>query len=195
MLFGRSLFQSILTRLDQEQPEETASASEPAFRVTGLPAGFVAAVEVAESQQRADDAYRAFQADAVPGSGEHSGEPAAGQTGDDEKTAPADRPAAAPDVLEASAPREIQDAAMPARFERLTQAQVEEDLGLLATDDQDSLAEKRRRFARDNHPDRVHPQFRDRATIRMTLANAAVDRALRLGATNPFFDRPGRRSR
>lgn len=179
MLFGRSLFDSILTRLDHEQPEEPTTAPEPAFRVNGLPAGFVATVEVAESEHRAGDAYRAFQADAVP------------DFDDDERRLPA---GPAFDPMEPTERPEAEDAGMPARFERLTEAQVIEDLGLSPTDDAEVLAEKRRRFARDNHPDRVHPQLRDRATIRMTLANAAVDRAMRGGHASAFFDSPGRKS-
>ena len=41
------------------------------------------------------------------------------------------------------------------------------------------IREKRRAFARGNHPDRVGEEFRDAATIRMTIANRLVEAALR----------------
>lgn len=37
----------------------------------------------------------------------------------------------------------------------------------------------RRRFAKDNHPDRVAPGVREQATRRMTIANSLIDEALR----------------
>lgn len=43
----------------------------------------------------------------------------------------------------------------------------------------DDLARARRGFAFDNHPDRVAPHLRDRAIIRMQVANMLVDEALR----------------
>ncbi|MBB2972030.1 hypothetical protein [Mesorhizobium sp. RMAD-H1] len=40
------------------------------------------------------------------------------------------------------------------------------------------LAQIRRRFAALNHPDRVAPHLRERASDRMKIANALIDRAL-----------------
>ncbi|KXF79545.1 hypothetical protein ATN84_04370 [Paramesorhizobium deserti] len=40
------------------------------------------------------------------------------------------------------------------------------------------LAQIRRRFAARNHPDRVAPHLRERASDRMKIANALIDRAL-----------------
>lgn len=41
----------------------------------------------------------------------------------------------------------------------------------------DELSVLRRRFAMLNHPDRTRPEDRDRATARMTIANAMIDAA------------------
>jgi hypothetical protein len=41
------------------------------------------------------------------------------------------------------------------------------------------LAQARRAFAFDNHPDRVAPHLRDHAIIRMQVANMLIDEALR----------------
>ncbi len=41
------------------------------------------------------------------------------------------------------------------------------------------IRERRRAFARENHPDRVPEEFREQATIRMTTANRLVEAALR----------------
>ena len=37
----------------------------------------------------------------------------------------------------------------------------------------------RRQFARGNHPDRVPPPLRERATRRMVIANTLIDQALK----------------
>jgi hypothetical protein len=148
MLFGKSVFQSILTRLHHEAPEEDPVAEEPAFRISGLNASFAAPIETAEAPLRASHAYLALLAD----------RPA--------ETVPAPKPDAPPEK--------------PACLTRLSEAEVEEDLALLITDTSEVLAEKRRSFAKLNHPDRVHPEFRREATIRMTIANMLVDRAQRL---------------
>ena len=41
------------------------------------------------------------------------------------------------------------------------------------------LTEKRRLFARANHPDRAPTEFRDNATIRMKIANMLIDETVR----------------
>jgi hypothetical protein len=152
MLFGKSVFQSILTRLDHEAPDEEPVAEEPSFRISGLNAGFVAPIETAEAPVRASNAYLDLLADL----------PAA------DEAAPAT-------VQEPHAPPP-----MPAFLARLSEAEVEEDLALELTDTSEVLAEKRRSFAKLNHPDLIHPDFRRQATIRMTIANMLVDRAQRL---------------
>ena len=53
------------------------------------------------------------------------------------------------------------------------------DLGLLPDMDGAQIRDRRRAFARENHPDRLPEEFRAQATIRMTTANRLVERALR----------------
>jgi len=67
----------------------------------------------------------------------------------------------------------------PARLLRLTREEIADELGISARDTEASLAEKRRRFAKANHPDRVAPQFRDNANHRMQIANLLIDQAIK----------------
>jgi hypothetical protein len=67
----------------------------------------------------------------------------------------------------------------PAWLDRLAERDVVEDLGLAAGMAKSEIREKRRAFARLNHPDRVAERYRDAATIRMTIANRLVEAALR----------------
>ena len=68
---------------------------------------------------------------------------------------------------------------VPAHLLRLSEGEIAEDLALGAADTAGTLAEKRRRFAKDNHPDRVPEIFRDKATLRMKTANLLIDRAVK----------------
>lgn len=158
MLFGRSVFQSILTRLDHEQPD-AEPADENQFRIAGLPAGFVAQPFMAQTAQHASHAYRDFL--------------------DDFDGSPLEVCDTTPETVSVAPPAEPQ---CPEHLMRLSQAEVAEDLAILDSDSPETLAEKRRSFARDNHPDRVHPLFRSNATIRMTFANMLIDQALRLAS-------------
>ncbi|WP_377296443.1 hypothetical protein [Rhizobium sp. SGZ-381] len=154
MLFGRSVFQTILTRLDVEAPDDTPAPS-PSYRVAGLTSGFVMAAGAAPDAEAAgfDDPYRS----ALDGFAEEV------------RQQPGDRPEPLPPV-------------MPAELARLSEQEVAEDLGILPTDSHETLAERRRTFARHNHPDSVDALFRDRANTRMMLANMLIDRAQRLTA-------------
>ncbi|MBX9458437.1 MAG: hypothetical protein KL863_21700 [Rhizobium sp.] len=67
----------------------------------------------------------------------------------------------------------------PVWLDRLSESSVGADLGLVAGMSRPEIREKRRLFARANHPDGVAEQFRDAATIRMTIANRLADEALR----------------
>ena len=67
----------------------------------------------------------------------------------------------------------------PAWLERLSEQDVIDDLGLSPGMTKAAIKEKRRAFARDNHPDRTAEEFREAATIRMTVANRLVEAALR----------------
>lgn len=53
------------------------------------------------------------------------------------------------------------------------------ELGITEDLSADDLHRVRRRFARENHPDRVPPSRRDRATLRMSIANMLIDQALK----------------
>jgi len=68
---------------------------------------------------------------------------------------------------------------MPAHLGRLTAAEIAEDLALTAQDTVHSLSEKRRLFAKNNHPDGVLADFRDNANARMMIANRLIDEAIR----------------
>ncbi|SIQ19727.1 hypothetical protein SAMN05880590_102526 [Rhizobium sp. RU35A] len=154
MLFGRSVFQTILTRLDAEEPDEVPEPRTPAYRIAGLGAGFVVETAGADlSDEAGHDLLAGF---------------------DLSRDREAEPPLTAP-----SAPALP---VMPAHLARLSEAEVAEDLALTPNDTAEDLAERRRRFARLNHPDLVHPDFRDQATRRMMLANMLIDRALRFPA-------------
>ncbi|MDF1609706.1 hypothetical protein PZ897_16080 [Hoeflea sp. YIM 152468] len=64
-------------------------------------------------------------------------------------------------------------------FKRLGPEDIASDINLLASDTRTDLQNKRRAFARTNHPDRAPEEWRDAATIRMKVANRLVDDALR----------------
>jgi hypothetical protein len=68
---------------------------------------------------------------------------------------------------------------LPEWLDRLSERDVADDLGLASSMTKSEIREKRRAFARGNHPDRVAEEFRAAATIRMTIANRLVESALR----------------
>jgi hypothetical protein len=49
------------------------------------------------------------------------------------------------------------------------------ELGLAEVTEADELGRRRRAFAFDNHPDRVAPHLRQRAMVRMQIANMLID--------------------
>lgn len=67
----------------------------------------------------------------------------------------------------------------PDWIDRLSDDHVAVDLGLAAGMSPAEIRARRRAFARSNHPDRVHEDFRAAATIRMTIANRLAEAALR----------------
>ncbi|MCJ8519501.1 hypothetical protein ABID21_002271 [Pseudorhizobium tarimense] len=151
MLLGQSVFQSVLTRLDEEKQEDEPPAEGAVFRVPGLTSGFVAATKetVAFGSSGAGDAYLEMLADKPP----------------PEPDPPAEAPRKEPFV--------------PEHLLRISDAEIAEDLALTPDETAETLAEKRRRFAKDNHPDRVPEALRDNATLRMKTANILIDRAIR----------------
>ena len=180
MLFGQSLFQSVLTRLAEEGAEITQDEADAgSFRVAGLKTGFVgqpmpdedAAAGMAEPDAtRPPDPYAAMD-EAI---GE-SATPWPPQSAVKQSLTPPDT--AEPQPEAAPAP--------PAYLDRLTLGEIAEDLGLQPGDSAAMIAARRRAFARLNHPDRVADIARDKATRRMTIANALVDAAL------DALDQPG----
>jgi hypothetical protein len=146
MLFGKSLFQSVVERLAEEAAEADPSPVVSAYRVTGLSSGFVAeSVHHAPAVAFRLDAYLALM--------------------------PEPTPAAAPEAEMAPV--------IPQHLTRLSIEEIAEDLDLKPDHGRDALAEKRRAFARLNHPDSHHPDFRHQATTRMKIANLLVDEAIR----------------
>lgn len=142
MLFGKSIFQSVVERLAEEAEDEAEEPGPPVYRVSGLSAGFVAeSIDQTPVSATLMDAYLAL----MP-----------------EERAVANEPPV-----------------IPPHLLRLTIAEIAEDLGITETEDRQSLAEKRRAFARDNHPDRHPADFRDKATARMKIANLLIDEALK----------------
>jgi hypothetical protein len=156
MLLGQSVFQSVLNRLkeeDEDAPEEAAPVS---HRV----AGFTTSL--------------AF--DVMEGVSAPSARP--GQAYLDNLEVEA-----TPDTIEASpapaAPEPEPDPVMPAHLARTTPQDIAAELAISQHDTVHSLSDKRRSFAKANHPDGVHPLFRDNATKRMTVANLMIDEAIR----------------
>ena len=86
-------------------------------------------------------------------------------------------PAAEPEPEPAPEPEP--EPVMPEHLSRIAPAEIAAELAISSADTVHSLGEKRRSFAKANHPDRVLPQFRDNATRRMTLANLLIDEAVR----------------
>ncbi len=67
----------------------------------------------------------------------------------------------------------------PAPFARLSPEEVAEDLGIQNADTVATLLNRRRHFARFNHPDRTPLAWREQANMRMKLANLLIDEAIK----------------
>lgn len=156
MLFGQSVFQSVVARLEREAEELNEEEDSATFgrRVIFDPAPLqTSGMPEMEPDNRPLSAYLDLLED-VP-------------------------PAEAP--IEAGEKRqEPHPAIMPDHLQRTSLAEVSEELGIGEADTLDSLTEKRRRFARVNHPDAVPAAFRQNAHLRMTAANLLIDQAVKL---------------
>lgn len=152
MLFRQSLFQSVVERLSDEDTDTMAEES-PAVshRIHGMPGNYLADSLTTEPQEatRLQQAYLFLM-----------------------EGGPLEEPAA-------PAPPQAQAPVIPAHLVRLSLEEIAEDLGIAPTDDRERLAERRRQFAKLNHPDRIHADFRERATKRMKIANLLIDEAIR----------------
>ncbi|MCD2184216.1 hypothetical protein [Rhizobium sp. GN54] len=157
-MFGKSVFESVLERLREEEDagqaapvEDTGEAvrsAHPDFTVlsTGRPS-------VAPGAAAA--AYRDLDGFDAPGRAE--------------PVTQADPPAeAAPATPEP-----------PPHLLRTGPEAIAADLGLTGKETRAQLADIRRAFARDNHPDTAPPEFRENATRRMMIANMLIDETLR----------------
>ncbi|QEE44646.1 hypothetical protein FVA81_08500 [Rhizobium sp. WL3] len=149
MLFGKSLFQSVVDRLDKEAEDEVPT-EETAFRISGLASSFVPVAPAAPSAPTDPGTDQRLVAYLFLMPEDHEPEPP-----------------------EAPTPTEP-----PAWIDRLSPEEVAADLGLDPSDDRERLQERRRAFARDNHPDRIPAEFREEATMRMKTANRLIDDAL-----------------
>jgi hypothetical protein len=76
-------------------------------------------------------------------------------------------------------PKPLPKPVMPEHLRRIRPEQIAADLALADNETPQGLADKRRRFAAENHPDCHHPDFRANATIRMKIANMLIDEAQR----------------
>ncbi|MGO4436549.1 hypothetical protein [Rhizobium sp. RAF56] len=160
MLFGQSIFQSVLDRLEAEKPEGEEEDKASSFRIRGLNSGFAAAVRegVSVAAARPDQAYvETFEVDefAFAGTAASTGELPA-----------VEEPVAAEPV-------------MPQHLARTAPEEVAVELAITEADTVQTLNDKRRAFAKGNHPDGIALPFRDNATARMKIANLLIDQALR----------------
>lgn len=164
MLFGQSIFQSVLDRLDAEEPD---AVPEPVLshRIQGLNSSFAADVRdgVSASSARPDQAYfDNLDLDAVP-------------------FRPSARPQEAPvePAVEVTPGKKPGPPVMPAHLVHTSPEAVATELAISSRDTLQTLNDKRRAFAKANHPDGIDPLFRDKATMRMKIANLLIDEAIR----------------
>lgn len=161
MLLGQSVFQSVLTRLkDEQEDDEETTPEEADYGIRGLGAGFLTPDGRPAGADADTGAYFDYLSD-WPGATPEVERPEAGAPTDADKTE-----------------QLPQAPVMPPHLKRLTEAEIAQDLAISPKDTETALNEKRRQFAKLNHPDRVVPEFRDNATVRMKTANLLIDRAL-----------------
>ncbi|KQS84761.1 MULTISPECIES: hypothetical protein [unclassified Rhizobium] len=148
-MFGMSVFQSVLERLKAEEDEE----------------------EAARDEQAVSPSIRGLNAGFVG-----NVTPSAGLA-DSSAVQRAYFDMAGDDML--APPKPLPAPVMPDHLKRVRPDEIATDLGIAEGETLQSLADKRRTFAADNHPDRHHPDFRANATMRMKIANMLIDEALR----------------
>ena len=155
-MFGQSVFESVLDRLKAEARESARHDGEQdtddgATGIRGLPSGFagLGTGHAFASGSQAEAAYLDLT----------------------EEFAPAPAEEIVPDAPPAEEP--------PPHLLRIAPEDVAADLGLSGQETLAELTEKRRLFARANHPDRAPTELRDNATIRMKIANMLIDETVR----------------
>jgi hypothetical protein len=153
VMFGMSVFQSVLERLKAEEDEEDAirDGQMGSSSIRGLNAGFVG--NLASADRTDSSAVQRAYFDTA---------------GDDMLAPP--KPLSAPFVI---AP------VIPEHLLRIRPEEIAADLAMTDGETLQSLSDKRRLFAARNHPDRHHPDFRSNATTRMKIANMLIDEAQR----------------
>lgn len=181
MYFGRSIFQSVVERLQSESSEAQQEPAENSPRKpSSLSAPFIVQpntatddgvstqdVEVNFGAQFFDD--YALDDDFVSQMRSQQQAPETSQVAEK-----------APPVIEQLTAEAV---AQPEKdYSYLNQCSTEDvkaELSLETIRSVNKLQAKRRQFARDNHPDRVPPQWREQATARMTAANLLIDQAVK----------------
>ena len=156
-MFGQSVFESVLDRLKAEAREsarhdDDQDTDDGATGIRGLPSGFagLGSGHAFASGSQAEAAYLDLT----------------------EEFAPAPVEEIVPDAPPEEEPP-------PPHLLRIDPEDVAADLGLSGHETLAELTEKRRLFARTNHPDRAPTELRDNATIRMKIANMLIDETVR----------------
>jgi hypothetical protein len=135
MLLGQSIFQSVLTRLKEEQSQDEETPDEaPDYRIRGLGAGYL----TPDGRPEAAEAHAGSYFDYLSDWQATETEPAPQQDDD---------PADAETIEQPPEPPVI-----PAHLERLTEQEIAEDLAISPKDNEATLNEKRRQFAKLNRP-------------------------------------------
>jgi hypothetical protein len=181
MLFGRSVFQSVVERLQHESLAEEEPIAAPSAAKPRVTASFIfdTASDAADLGTAYDpaDAYRDLDLDM-----DFADEPVADNAGCEQpeqkpavEVIPPARPVK-PAPTQAKAPAPPKDLSF---LNRVSLEDVQKDLALNAAMSVEALQTKRRHFARANHPDMVPEEFRANATLRMTAANLLIDKAIK----------------
>jgi hypothetical protein len=183
MLFGRSVFQSVVERLQheslaEEEPIVAPNAAKPRVTTSFI---FDTAREDAEDGTAFDPAkaYRGLDLDLAS---DLDDDPLP-----DSSAIELPKPAPTRDVIapapvvdtkndRAPAPNQQKDLSF---LNRVSLADVQKELALNSTMSVEALQTKRRHFARTNHPDMVPEDFRANSTLRMTAANLLIDKAIK----------------
>jgi hypothetical protein len=175
MLLGQSIFQSVLTRLKRERDDEQPVEAAADFRVRGLGTGFVVSTTDEEPETGATGDTNAYFADLADIS---ELEPGAGTQQEMEVQAP---PSPGDFTSEPPQPQPVDpvEPSIPVHLTRLTTDEIAGELAIVDVDTEATLNDKRRRFAKTNHPDGVAERFRPAATTRMQIANLLIDQAIR----------------
>ncbi|MBY5607631.1 hypothetical protein HFO32_07775 [Rhizobium leguminosarum] len=177
MLFGQSAFQSVLERLKAEDKTDEDAGARAAHRVPGLGTGLafdvmafdVMALDVMALDVMALDVMALDVMEGVSAGSQRVGQAYFDNLDLDAAAAIAEEPAAAPPP----------EPVMPDHLARIAPEEIAAELAIAAADTQQTLNEKRRAFAKANHPDGVAELFRDNANRRMMIANLLIDEAMR----------------